>query len=151
MRRLTVHVLCRRPDGGRRMMGHVHETCTPVAKSSGNKTMTARSKWNGCLRVGTCKIPVKLYAAARDDAVHFHLLHDRDHMRVEQRMVHPLSGKALAGKEIHKGYEIKPGTYVLLTQAELAGLEPPASHNIDVLAFVPGSVIQPVWYERPYY
>jgi len=66
-------------------------------------------------------------------------------------MVHPLSGQALDGKEIHKGYEIKPGTYVLITQAELAALEPPESREIDVLAFVPGSAILPVWYERPYY
>ena len=113
--------------------------------------MAARSIWNGCLRVGTCSIPVKLYAAAQDDAVHFHLLHDRDHVRVEQRMINPLSGQALEGKEIHKGYEIKPGKFVLLSQAELAGLEPRASRDIQVLAFVPSSAIQPVWYERPYY
>jgi DNA end-binding protein Ku len=92
--------------------------------------MAARPSWNGCLRLGTYRIPVKLYAAAQDDAVHFHLLHD--HVRVEQRMVHPLSGATLDGKEIHKGYEIKSGTYVLLSQAELAGLEPPASRNILV-------------------
>jgi DNA end-binding protein Ku len=128
----------------------VHEICK-LGREELGEMMAARSIWNGCLRVGACRIPVKLYAAAQDDAVHFHLLHDRDYVRVVQRMVHPLSGQALDAKEIHKGYEIKPGTYVLLTQAELAALDPPASREIDVLAFVPGSAIQPVWYERPYY
>jgi DNA end-binding protein Ku len=92
-----------------------------------------------------------LYAAIEDETVHFHLLHDRDEERVKQRMVNPNTGKALATEEIHKGYEVKPGTFVLITPEELAGLDPAQSREIEVARFVPEAAVDPTWYERPYY
>jgi hypothetical protein len=49
--------------------------------------------WNGALKLGKTRIAVKLHAAIEDSAVHFHLLHDRDHERVKQHMVNPVSGE----------------------------------------------------------
>lgn len=107
--------------------------------------------WNACLSLGKLEIAVKLYAAAADAAVHFHLLHDRDHERVRQQMVNPVTGRAVPRDQIRKGYEIVPGTFVLLTNEELRSLEPPASRSIQVESFVPEDAIEPVWFERPYY
>ena len=113
--------------------------------------MPARSMWNGTLAIGKLAIDVKLYAAIQDDAIHFHLLHDEDQERLEQRMLHPRTGAVRGKGEIHKGFEVKPGTFVLLSERELAQLEPPASKSIEVQSFVPEAAIAPVWYERPYY
>jgi len=113
--------------------------------------MAARSIWNGTLEVGKVGIAVKLYAAIEDEAVHFHLLHDKDHERVKQHMLNPKTGEVRESAEIHKGYEIKPGTFVLLDPGELAQLEPPPSKGIEIERFVPETDIDPVWYERPYY
>jgi DNA end-binding protein Ku len=113
--------------------------------------MAARSIWNGNLQVGKTSMAVKLYAAIQDEAVHFHLLHDRDEERVKQRMVNPSTGKALATDEIRKGYEVKPGTFVFITPKELAGLDPAPSREIEVRCFVPEGAVDPTWYERPYY
>jgi DNA end-binding protein Ku len=113
--------------------------------------MTARSMWNGTLRLGKVGIGVKLYAAVEDKTQHFHLLHDRDHERLKQHMVNPATGEIREGDQIHKAFEIKPGTFVLISESELAEFEPEPSREIEVERFVPETAIEPVWYERPYY
>lgn len=107
--------------------------------------------WNGTLAVGKLRIDVKLYAAIEDVAVHFHLLHERDLQRLEQHMVNPRTGQVRAKDEIHKGFEVRPGTFVLLEESELAQLEPEPSKTIEVQAFVPEAEVAPVWFERPYH
>jgi DNA end-binding protein Ku len=113
--------------------------------------MAARSIWNGDLKLGRVSIGVKLYAAVEDREVHFHLLHDRDEERVKQHMVNPSTGEIREGTEIHRAFEVTPGNFVLLTEAELEKLEPDPARDIDVERIVPEAVIEPVWYERPYY
>jgi DNA end-binding protein Ku len=107
--------------------------------------------WNGTLVIGKLSIDVKLYAAIEDAAVHFHLLHDRDLERLEQHMVNPSTGEVREKDEIHRGFEVKPGTFVLLEPSELEQLEPPPSRSIEAEAFVPEAELGPVWYERPYH
>ena len=112
--------------------------------------MAARAIWKGELKVGTAKVPVKLYSAVVDRTVHFHIL-DKHKMRVKQHMVTPDSGDEVATAEIQKGYEIEPGRFVVVTDEELAKLEPKASRDIQVTEFVPTEAISQQWYERPYY
>jgi DNA end-binding protein Ku len=107
--------------------------------------------WNGTLKLGKTGFAVKLYAAVEDVAVHFHLLHDRDHERLKQHMLNPASGEIRDPSQIHKAFEIKAGTFVLLEDAELAKLEPKASRDIQIERFIPETALEPVWYERPYY
>jgi len=107
--------------------------------------------WNGSLKLGKTRIGVKLYAAVEDSAVHFHLLHERDHERVKQRMVNPVSGEVRERDEIRHGYEIERGTFVLIGDDELAELEPAPSRDIVIESFVPEAAIGPAWYERPYF
>jgi DNA end-binding protein Ku len=113
--------------------------------------MAARSIWNGELELGKIRIGVKVLAAVEDVAVRFHLLDERRHERVKQHLVHPKTGEVLEGEEIHKGYEIEPGTFVLLSDAELDDLDAKPSREISIESFVPEAAIDPVWYERPYY
>jgi DNA end-binding protein Ku len=79
------------------------------------------------------------------------MLHAEDEVRVRQRMVNPVSGETRQGGEIHKGYEIEPGTFVLLDEDELAAMEPEASRDIEVQSFVPRAAVEAAWYERPYF
>jgi DNA end-binding protein Ku len=113
--------------------------------------MAARSIWNGTLELGKLSIAVKLYSAVEDYAVHFHLLHDKDHERVKQHMVNPKTGEVRADGEIKKGYEVESGTFVLIDDEDLAQLEPAPSKLIAIDRFVAEKQIAPVWYERPYY
>jgi DNA end-binding protein Ku len=113
--------------------------------------MAARAIWKGVLKIGTTKVPVKLYSAVVDRTVHFHILDDKSHMRVKQHMVNPDSGDEIATEEIRKGYEIEPGKFVIVTEDELKELEPEPSRDIEISEFVPPEAISQQWYERPYY
>jgi DNA end-binding protein Ku len=113
--------------------------------------MAARSIWKGTLKLGTTKVPVKLYSAVSDRTVRFHLLEDKGLMRVKQHMVNPETGDEVPNEEIQKGYEIEPGTFVVLTDEELEKLEPKPSREIEITEFVPPTAVSQQWYERPYY
>ena len=104
--------------------------------------------WKGVLRVGEQSVPVKLYAAVEDADVHFNLLHDTDGAHVEQRLVHPETGEAVPTDQVHKGFELERGTFVMLEPEEIAGLAPPAARDVELSAFVPDSAIAPAWFER---
>jgi DNA end-binding protein Ku len=113
--------------------------------------MAARAIWKGELKLGTTKVPVKLYSAVQDRTVRFHVLDDRQKHRVKQHMIDPDSGEEVPAEEIQKGYEIEPGRFVILTEEDLQKLQPPPSRDIEIVEFVPQTKISQQWYERPYY
>src|SRR5262245_20842572 len=119
--------------------------------SSCPRHMATRAIWKGVLKLGKQTVPVRLHSAVTESTVHFHLLHDADRVRVEQRMVNPETGETKRGDDVHRAFEVEPGTFVLLTRKELAALEPTPSRNVEVSGFVPVAAIGPEWYERPYY
>jgi DNA end-binding protein Ku len=113
--------------------------------------MTARAIWKGTLKLDSTRVPVKLYSAVQDQTVRFHILDDRSKMRVKQHMVNADTGKEVPAEEIQKGYEIEPGTFVILDDEELKALQPEASRDIEIKKFVPTKAIPPEFYDRPYY
>ncbi|HEY8228325.1 MAG TPA: Ku protein [Pyrinomonadaceae bacterium] len=113
--------------------------------------MAARAIWKGNLKLNSTKIPVKLYSAIQDRTVRFHILDDRAKLRVKQHMINPESGDEVPNEEIRKGFEIEPGTFVVLEEKDLESLVPEASRDIAIKKFVPPDVIPPEYYDRPYY
>src|SRR5215813_8310536 len=122
-----------------------------VAVNDKRDFMAARAIWKGEIKLGTTRVPVKLYSAVQDRTVRFHVLDDRQKQRVKQHMVDPDSGEEVPTEEIQKGYEIEPGRYVILTAEDLEKLEPPPSRDIEILEFLPREKISQQWYDRPYY
>jgi DNA end-binding protein Ku len=102
------------------------------------------------LRVGGELIGVKLYSAAVDKDVHFHLLHGADHVRVKQRMAHPVTGETVPQEDVVRAAEVERGTFVAVTDAELDSLEPRATREIELERFVPPDALDQRWYRRPY-
>ncbi|HVQ39182.1 MAG TPA: Ku protein [Pyrinomonadaceae bacterium] len=113
--------------------------------------MPARAIWKGELKIGSTKIPVKLFSAVVDRTIHFNILDDKHLMRVKQHMVDPNTEEEVEAEDIQKGYEIEPGKFVVVTDEELASLDPKPSREIEIIEFVPPEAISPQWYERPYY
>jgi DNA end-binding protein Ku len=113
--------------------------------------MAARAIWKGELKVNSTKVPVKLYAALKDQSVRFHILEERSKTRVKQHMINPESGEEVANEEIQKGFEVEPGTFVILNEEELESLELKANREIEIKQFVPAQAIAPEFYDRPYY
>ena len=113
--------------------------------------MAARAIWKGELKLNSTKVPVKLYAAVKDQTVRFHILDEKSKTRVKQHMVEPDKGKEIPNEEIQKGFEVEPGTFVILDEEELQNLEPEASREIEITQFVAPKAISPEYYDRPYY
>lgn len=113
--------------------------------------MAARAIWKGILKIGANRIPVKLYSAVEDRTVRFHVLDDRHLMRVKQHMVDRDTGEEVSNDEVQKGYEVEPGTFVILTDEDLDALKPEPTREIEISEFVPPEQISEQWYERPYY
>ena len=71
----------------------------------------------------------------------------------------PLSRKYYSAKterdldadEIVRGYEVKKGKFVVITDEELDRLAPEKTRDIDLKRFVPEESIPPVYFERGYF
>ncbi len=111
----------------------------------------ARSIWNGTIRFGLTAVPVKVHSAVQDNAVHFHQVHATDGARVKQKRICSKEGKEVPYKQVAKGYEIRGGEYVVLTQEEIDSAAGERSHTIELEEFVRSEEIDPVYYERSYY
>ncbi len=112
--------------------------------------MSARAIWKGNLMLGEYEVPIKMYSAIEDQAVHFHLLHDKDLTPVEQRIVRKDNGREVAKEDRRKAVPLDDGTAVMLEPDELDKLEPPPDRQIQLLRFVPADALGDQWYDRPY-
>ncbi len=61
--------------------------------------MAARAIWKGEIKIGSTKIPVKLYSAVNDHTVRFHILDERHLNRVKQHMIEPDSNEEVSNKK----------------------------------------------------
>lgn len=111
----------------------------------------ARAIWKAVIHVGNLELPVKLYSAVQDQSVHFRLLHAKDHAPVSQQMVSSATGEPVEKGSIRKAYPLDRDTLVMLDPEELAGLEPEASRDVEILQFVDPAEIDHRWYERAYF
>lgn len=113
--------------------------------------MAARAIWKARILLGGEEVPVKLYSAVQDRAVHFRLLHGKDLQPVKQQMVNPETGKVVEYEDVHRAFQTEDGDLVMLDEEELAELEPEASREITVTRFVKPDAISHQWYDRPYF
>ena len=96
-------------------------------------------------------IPVKLYTAARDKSVSFHLLHAKDGSRIREQIVCIEEDEPVSRKDLVKGYEVSRGKYVEVNEKELDALEAEANRNVEIQEFVPADAIDPVYVKKSYY
>lgn len=110
-----------------------------------------RAIWSGSISFGLVNIPVKLYGAVSRKTLHFNQLDARTNSRVKQKRVNPETGDEVPYEQIVKGYELSSGAYVVITDDELAALDPKAVRTIDIDEFVDLVDIDPVFYDSAYY
>jgi DNA end-binding protein Ku len=110
-----------------------------------------RSIWNGTITFGLTTVPIKVHSAIEDHSVHFHQVHAKDGARIKQHRICSKEGKEVPYKQVAKGYEVRGGEYVLLTQEEIDAAAGERSRLIELEEFVCAREIDPVYYDRPYY
>jgi DNA end-binding protein Ku len=114
-------------------------------------TSPGRAIWKGAINFGLVSIPVALYSAETSSSIDFDLLDKRDFSRVRYRRVNEKTGREVPWDEIVKGYEYEKGEYVALTDEDFVKANVEASQSIDILDFVDGAEISPVYFDKPYY
>ena len=110
-----------------------------------------RATWSGAISFGLVNIPVKLYTATSRQTVRFNQIDTRTGSRVRQKKVSDADGTEVPPEDIAKGYELASGSYVIVSEDELAALDPEASRTIDLVEFVDQESIDPIFYDSGYY
>lgn len=107
--------------------------------------------WKGYLSFGLVSFPIRLFAAARPETVHFHMLHRKDESRIKEVWYCAEENKPVDRSEIVKGYEYEKGRYVEVDDAELKKIAPATATSMDILQFVKADEVDPIYLEKSYY
>jgi len=113
--------------------------------------MGARAIWKASVVFGGVEVPVKMYSAVQDRAVHFRMLDAKRREPVKQHMIDPDSGKVVESEKIRRAFEGDEGQLVILEEEELEKVLPKPSREIEITRFLPPGQITHQWYDRPYY
>lgn len=107
--------------------------------------------WKGSISFGLLNIPVSLQSAQQDKDLHFSLLDSKDMAHIQYKKINARTGREVQQKQIVKGYEYKPGQYVVITDADFQKANPKATKTIDIEDFVLLEEIDTMLFEKPYY
>jgi DNA end-binding protein Ku len=113
--------------------------------------MAGGTVWKGIIHFGDMDVPVKLHTAVREERIQFHLLHQRDQVRVRQQMICALEKRPVPAEEQSKGFEVEEGKYILVEPDELEQTAPETDRMIEVHEFVKTSQIDPLFLGHVYY
>jgi DNA end-binding protein Ku len=111
----------------------------------------ARAFWKGSISFGLVEIPVSLRPALQSDDLSFTLLNRKDFAPVGYKRYDKNTGREVPWDQIVRGYEYEPDEYVVLTDEELKQASPKKTQSIEIVEFVDGSEIDPLYYDVPYY
>lgn len=111
----------------------------------------ASSVWKGYISFGLVSVPVRLFAAAREEHVAFHQIHKTCGSRVRQQLYCPVDERVVERSELAKGYPVEKDRFVLVTAEELRALEAESSETMAIVEFVKLDEVDPLYYETSYY
>jgi DNA end-binding protein Ku len=111
----------------------------------------ARAIWKGSLSFGLVNVPVGLYPATSDKAVHFNQFEEGTSDRIRYKKVNERTGQEVESSHIVKGVDLGGGEFVIVTDEELAAAEPERSRYIEITDFVGLEEIDPVYFRTTYY
>jgi DNA end-binding protein Ku len=110
-----------------------------------------RALWSGAISFGLINIPVKLYSAVTHRTVRFNQIDPSNMARVRNQRVNAETGEPVDPAELVRGYEVAKGQYVVVTDDELASLQPRATHTIDLEEFVELDQVDPIYFDGAFH
>jgi Ku70/Ku80 beta-barrel domain len=110
----------------------------------------ARALWSGSLSFGLVNVPVQIVSAVRDLDLHFHQLHAKDKVRIEQRRFCSEEDVEVGIEEVAHSYDLD-GKQVIVTDEELGSVQPRKTRTIDIETFVPADELDPIHFDHPYF
>jgi len=114
--------------------------------------MAPRAIATATVSFGMVSIPVKLYSAAESSTgISFNMLHKDCGSRLKQQYICQKDGQIVPREQMVKGYEFARDQYVTFTPEEIKELEEKATQSIDIAEFVSASLVDPIFFDKPYY
>ena len=110
-----------------------------------------RALWTGSISFGLVNVPVQLLSAVRDMDLHFRQLHEKDKVPVETQRWCSEEDKEVPFEAITRSYELDDDTQVIVTDEDLAAVEPRKTRTIDIEQFVEVAEIDPIYFDHPYW
>ncbi len=90
-------------------------------------------------------------AERRAEELHFRQLDKNDLSPIRYERVNSATGKPVEWKDIVKGFEYEPDTFVVLEPDDLMKANVKATQTLDIQDFVHADQIDPAFFETPYY
>jgi len=109
-----------------------------------------RPFWSGTISFGLVSIPVNLYPGNRDSRVSLRML-GPEGQPLTREYVGANTGTELDESATTRGFEIREGKYVTVSEEELERLAPEKSRDINLRLFVAREEVSPVYFERAYF
>jgi DNA end-binding protein Ku len=110
-----------------------------------------RPLWSGSLSFGLVNVPVQLTSATRDLDLHFRQLHKKDGAPIEQRRYCSQDEVEVDWEEVGRGFELDDGKQVVLTDEELASVQPEKTRTVDVQSFVDIEEVDPIYFDNTWF
>ena len=111
----------------------------------------ASTVWKGYISFGLVSVPVRLFAAAREEHVSFNQIHEPCGSRIKQQTFCPVCNRVVERNELVKGYQVDRDSYVLVSGEELKTLEADSSEAMEIAQFVSLSEVDPIYFQASYY
>jgi DNA end-binding protein Ku len=111
----------------------------------------ASTVWKGYISFGLVSVPVRLYAAAREEHVSFNQIHEVCGSRIKQQIFCPTCNRVVERSELAKGYQVDRDAYVLVSNDELKTLEAASTEAMEITQFVNLSEVDPIYFQSSYY
>lgn len=111
----------------------------------------ASTVWKGYIAFGLVSIPIRLYAAARDERVSFNQIHEVCHTRIKQQLYCPTCDRTVERSEIKRGYPIAKDEYVLVEDEEIKKIAPSSTETMEIRQFVKITDVDPIYFDSSYY
>ena len=109
-----------------------------------------RALWSGSIQFGLVNVPVRLYPAISEHALHFHLVHRPYGGAIGYQKLCKKEEKPVPDDEIVKAYEVSKGKPVHLTDEDFAALRVEGARTIELEVFVPYEQIDPTFFAHTY-
>jgi DNA end-binding protein Ku len=93
---------------------------------------------------------VALVSSARDLDYHFRQLHETDKVPIEQHRFCSREDEEVTWEEVAHGYDLD-GKQVVVSDEELASVQPRKTRTIEVEAFVDLRDVDPIYFDHPYF
>lgn len=109
-----------------------------------------RSMWTGSLSFGLVNVPVMLASAVRDQTIRFRQLHKDTHRPITVKRFCSAEDVEVEWDQVAHGYEIDDDNLIVITDEDLATVEPRKTRTIEIETFVPLADVDPVYFNHPY-